>query len=155
MHGLRSLLAGGLAASMAIAAPHVIANSGEAPFVPALSALQPGLWAVRSRDPDGPPPRQFCLGDPRVLLQLRHHGQSCRNFVVSNEPTMAVVTYSCPGRGNGRTTIRVETPRLAQIESSGIADQSPFDLALEARRIGECPVSARTPKEPVTPLTLR
>jgi hypothetical protein len=139
----------GLPAGLAGAAPT------EAPGVVALSSLQPGLWTIRSRDPDGPPPRQLCMTDPRILLQLRHEGQACSRFVVTNDAQSAVVTYSCPGRGNGRTTVRVETPRVAQIDSQGIADNSPFDWALEARRVGDCPASARTRTKRTEPLSFR
>jgi len=139
----------GLSAGLAMAAP------AEAPGVTALSSLQPGLWSIRSRDPDGPALRQLCLGDPRILLQLRHEGQSCSRFVVTNDAQTAVVTYTCPGRGNGRTTVRVETPRVAQIDSQGIADNSPFDWALEARRVGDCPASARARSKQTEPLTFR
>ena len=48
------------------------------------------------------------------------------------------VNYTCPGIGRGRTTIRVETPRLVQIDSQGLDRGAPFALRAEARRIGPC-----------------
>jgi hypothetical protein len=49
-----------------------------------------------------------------------------------------VVSYQCIGAGKGRTDIRVETPRLVQIDAQGIADGAPFALSLEGRRTGDC-----------------
>jgi hypothetical protein len=48
------------------------------------------------------------------------------------------VHYTCPGAGHGRTTVRVETPRLVQIESQGMARNEPFAIRLEGRRTGNC-----------------
>ena len=109
----------------------------------ALASLQPGQWQLRSLD-GGTPTKTLCLGDPRVLLQLRHAAASCNKFIITNSATEAVVHYSCAGMGNGRTSIRVETPRVIQIESQGIADKAPFDVAYEGRRVGECPLAAST-----------
>jgi hypothetical protein len=50
----------------------------------------------------------------------------------------ATVHYSCPGSGWGRTTVRVETPRLARVETQGIAGKAPFAFTAEARRVGAC-----------------
>ena len=83
--------------------------------------------------------RSVCIGDPRVLLQIRHPVAPCNRFVVANDRYRAVVSYSCASAGNGLTTVRVETPRLAQIETQGVVNGSPFDLTIEARRTGECP----------------
>ncbi len=103
----------------------------------ALGALQPGQWQLRPINADTPP-KTLCLGDPRLLLQLRHGDLACNRFTIINEGSHAVVHYSCPGRGNGRTSIRVETPRVVQIESQGIADKAPFEIAYEGRRISDC-----------------
>ena len=124
-------------AGLAYAAPT------DGPTLTVVAGLQPGLWSLHSRDPDGPATRTLCLQDLRVLLQIRHEGQSCSRFIVTNSPAQAVVTYSCPGHGNGRTTLRSETPRLAQIESQGIVDNAPFYWSLEARRVGECPANQK------------
>jgi hypothetical protein len=48
------------------------------------------------------------------------------------------VQYSCANAGNGRTTVRVETPRLVQIESQGTVNREPFSIQLEGRRTGGC-----------------
>jgi len=113
-------------------------TAADAPPLTALSVLQPGRWALSSHDTSFAP-RAICLGDTRVLLQIRHPMPTCTQFVVANDPRRAVVSYTCPGAGNGMTTIRVETPRLAQVETQGVAGGAPFDLVIEARRTGECP----------------
>jgi hypothetical protein len=100
--------------------------------------LQPGRWTLSSHDADFET-RVICIGDPKVLLQIRHPASTCNRFVVANDSRHAVVSYSCSGAGNGLTTIRVETPRLAQIETQGVAGGALFDLAIEARRTGDCP----------------
>lgn len=114
----------------------------------ALSQLEQGRWLLKALD--GRNARTICLGDPNVLLQLRHGGLACKHNLVSSTADEVVVAYSCPGRGNGRTSVRVETPRLAQIQSQGIADGQPFDIAFEARQAGACPARKATTPAPVT-----
>jgi hypothetical protein len=109
----------------------------QAPTIAALQVIQPGQWALRSRS-DPAQSRTLCLGDPVLLFQLRHGGAACTRFVVANDPRGATVQYRCPGAGNGRTTIKVETPRLIQIDSQGIANNEPFMIEFEGRRVGEC-----------------
>ena len=116
----------------------MLATAADAPSLTALAQLQPGKWTLSSDDTTFAT-RSVCIGDPRVLIQLRQPQQTCNRFVVTNDPRRAVVSYSCQGAGNGLTTIRVETPRLAQIETQGVVRGAPFDLAIEARRTGECP----------------
>lgn len=115
----------------------ILATAADGPPLVALGQLQPGKWLLTSHDADFAA-RSVCIGDPKVLLQIRHPVPACTRFVVANDPRRAVVSYSCPGGGNGLTTVRVETPRLAQIETQGVAGGSPFDLMIEARRTGEC-----------------
>ena len=119
------------------------AAMGDAPVPMALATLQPGQWALRSLDGSAAV-KTVCLGDARMLLQIRHSGASCNKYIITNDPTQAVVHYSCAGVGNGRTSIRVETPRVIQIESQGIEGKQPFDLTYEGRRVGECPLSGAT-----------
>lgn len=117
----------------------LLATAADAPPLVALAQLQPGKWLLTSRNSTFES-RSVCIGDAKVLLQIRHPvSTTCNRFVVANDPQRAVVSYSCPGTGNGLTTVRVETPRLAQIETQGVLNGSPFDLAIEARRTGECP----------------
>ena len=114
-----------------------LSEPAKAPTIAALQVIQSGQWALRSRD-DPEQSRALCLGDPALLLQLRHGAAACTRFVVTNDPRGATVQYRCPGNGNGRTTIRVETPRLVQIQSQGIVNNEPFEVEFEGRRVGEC-----------------
>lgn len=102
-----------------------------------LRKIELGLWDIQSKDArDGG--RTMCVSDPLVLTQLAHPGQSCARFVISSSENNVVVHYSCPGTGSGQTDIRVETPRLLQIETQGMVKQTPFQWRYQARRIGEC-----------------
>ena len=130
-----------LAAAITAVAPSIAA--AETPVPTALTTLQPGQWQLRSLNGSAPP-KLICIGDPRALLQLRHNSATCTRLLIVNNRTEAVVTYSCAAAGNGRTSVRVETPRVIQIESQGIADKSPFEWSYEGRRVGECPGTAQT-----------
>lgn len=125
--------------AVAFSAAGALMAAASAPGRPirALSGIQAGQWEIQSRDnPDVN--RNFCMTDAKVLLQLRHPNNVCTRFVISDTGKGATVHYSCPSGGNGRTTVRVETPRLVQIETQGVADQSPFAFSAEARRVGDC-----------------
>lgn len=126
--------------SLAIGATMVaadLAGATSTPAMQALHALEPGEWEVRERTP-GAAARRLCAVDLHQLLQLRHGRNSCKPFVVSDSAQSLVVTYDCAGAGNGRTALRVETNRLAQIQTQGVADGAPFDMTFEARRVGAC-----------------
>ncbi|MDB5713656.1 MAG: hypothetical protein JWO15_1053 [Sphingomonadales bacterium] len=110
------------------------AAAAQAPLA-ALSQIEPGQYSLTS---PGTRSRSICLGDPRVLLQLQHSGAACSRYVIANDKDSTVVHYTCPGLGHGRTEIKVETPRLLQIQSQGISNNAPFDWAIEARRTGAC-----------------
>ncbi|MFA7588066.1 MAG: hypothetical protein WCY11_18065, partial [Novosphingobium sp.] len=69
---------------------------------------------------------------------LRHAGVACERVVVTNNSKEVAVQYTCRGRGYGFTRIRMETPRLLQVESQGVADGLPFSFSAEGRRIGSC-----------------
>jgi len=101
----------------------------------ALASLQPGRWVLSSPSSSK---RELCIGDPRALIQIQHRATACSRYVIDNQPRSATIHYTCPGAGHGQTTVRVETPRLAQIETQGIASGSPFALSIEARRVGNC-----------------
>ncbi len=126
---------GVVAAIASMAVPVTGQDPVRAPM--ALTSLQLGQWEIRSRT-DPSINRSVCLGDPRSLIQLRHTGATCKRFVISNDPRATTIHYSCPVGGHGQTTIRVETPRLIQLESQGIADRAPFSFTAEGRRIGNC-----------------
>ena len=99
-----------------------------------LDRLDPGLWEVRERD--GGAVERICLEEGRRLIQLRHAGATCRQIVTEDSAAAVTVHYTCAGQGSGRTHLRYESPRLVQLESSGIAGRLPFDFSAEARRIG-------------------
>lgn len=121
-----------------ILTPLLLAQTAATPPA-ALAGLQPGRWVLSS---PSAPPRELCIGDPRVLIQLQHRASACSRYVLDNQPNLTTVHYTCPGAGHGQTTIRVETPRLAQIDTQGIAGRAPFALSLEARRVGDCGAAA-------------
>lgn len=110
-----------------------------APGVTALRGLEPGQWELRERgdDPHGEP-RRICVGDPVQLLQPQHARGVCRRFVIDDSARHAVVAYECDGLGSGRTDLRVETPRLVQIDSQGVSSGAPFAVNIEGRRTGAC-----------------
>jgi hypothetical protein len=122
----------GLAGLVAVAAP-VFAFA--LPDLEAFSKLERGRWQLRDAAGEA---RSICLGDPKVLVQLEHGGASCEQEVVASEKGSATVQYSCPGRGYGHTSIRVETPRLARIDTQGLVDGRPFSYRSEARKVGSC-----------------
>ncbi len=132
-----------LALSILGATAYAVSPGGVAPSAPRLSALrhlEKGQWELRERGSrPASAPRRICVGDPTQLLQVQHKDGGCSRFVVADTSEHAVVTYQCNGRGNGRTDLRVETPRLVQIDSQGVADGAPFALSIEGRRTGECP----------------
>lgn len=101
----------------------------------ALEGLQLGQWSLRDREP-GSAPRRICVSDAKQLLQTEHAQAQCRRFVVTDAPQQVVVTYDCGAAGNGRTDLRVETARLAQIQSQGVVAGAPFSRSLEARWVG-------------------
>lgn len=115
--------------------PAVSAGGG----VTALRGLEPGQWELRERGEDSrSEPRRICVGDPVQLLQPKHSRAVCRRFVIDDSARHAVVTYECDGSGSGRTDLRVETPRLVQIDSQGVSSGAPFAVTIEGRRTGAC-----------------
>jgi len=103
---------------------------------PMLARLESGQWELRSTG--NARISSLCLGNPILLTQPRHGAAACTRDVVAADADSMTVSYSCPGVGRGRTTIRFETPRLIQIDSQGLDRGAPFALRLEARRIGPC-----------------
>jgi hypothetical protein len=107
--------------------------------LPALARLEPGLWQIRDLDSASSAPERICISDPAMLMQLQHRNSSCSRQVISSEAASAKVHYTCPANGFGTTSVRVETPRLAKIDTQGIMDKIPFAFRAEVRRIGNCP----------------
>gem|GEM_PF-2125553 len=107
-----------------------------------LAGLEPGLWEFKDVDHPGKPERR-CIPSLRELFQPAQPGLACRHFLAENRPGHAAVAYDCAARGQGRTTLRVETRRLLRIESHGVAEGRPFAVRLEARRVGACLAARR------------
>lgn len=120
----------GLGFALAAAAP------AQGPSLAALNAIQPGRWQLR--DVDSGEKLSLCVPDPRALIQLRHPGAQCSRFVVEDLPHSVTVHYTCPSAGHGRTVISVESARLIELRTQGIADGAPFDVNYEGRRAGSC-----------------
>lgn len=112
--------------------------AAQAPGLAMLGTLERGQWQLQDREDPSAPVRNLCLGDARLLLQLRHERAQCSRYIVEDGPRSVTVHYTCPGAGHGRTTIRKETSRLVQIDTQGIANGAPFSIAYEARRVGAC-----------------
>ena len=104
----------------------------------ALSRLEPGLWQIRQLANRSAPAKSICVADPAMLTQVEHRNSPCSRLVIANEAESATVHYTCPAHGFGRTSVRVETSRLAKIDTQGIVDNAPFAYRAEARRVGAC-----------------
>ena len=122
-----------------LAATAGLAQSGAG--LTALAQLRPGLWQLRDLDRRGSRPQSICVRDANILMQIQHRNSPCSRIVISNAADEATVHYTCPSNGFGRTSIRVETPRLVQVDTQGISAGVPFAYRLEARRTGACPAS--------------
>lgn len=133
----------GLLAPAALAAPAPAPTPpGATMSLTALNQLETGMWQL---DVEGRAPKMMCVTDPMTLLQIEHEQPGCSRFVIANEPKSATVHYNCQRAGWGRTTVRVESPRAATIQTQGIARNAPFDYSVQAKRVGACgaQISAR------------
>jgi hypothetical protein len=101
-----------------------------------LARLEAGKWTIRSLD--GSNARELCLGDPAQLVRLEHSGMACTSDRVTGDARGATIQYSCPGHGYGDTNMRIETPRVATIETQGLVDGRPFAYRATARKVGPC-----------------
>jgi hypothetical protein len=121
-------------------------TGGEAPAQAAepqaLVALAPGLWEFKEVGRTGAPTRR-CLTSLRELFQPVHPTLACRHFISADEADHATVAYDCAALGQGRTSLRVETRRLVQLDSQGISEGRPFAVRLEARRLSACKPTSR------------
>lgn len=127
-----------VAAPVALLAFAASAQPASAPPMPALVGLESGMWTLKPRGDEGSS-RNLCLGDRTALLQIQHSGARCERYVVTNDASTVTVSYTCPGAGSGRTTVKVETPRLIRVDTQGIDHGSPFEFSMEGRRTGMCP----------------
>jgi hypothetical protein len=110
--------------------------SQERTSMPMLTRLEAGQWELRG--PNNARIASICIGNPILLTQPQHGAANCTRDVVAADASSMTVNYTCPGAGRGRTTIRIETPRLVQIDSQGLDRGTPFSLRAEARRTGAC-----------------
>jgi hypothetical protein len=101
-----------------------------------LAQVERGSWQLVG--PSGNALATVCLGDPLLLAQPQHGPQPCSHEVMASDAHSVTVNYTCPGMGRGRTILRVETPRLVQIDSQGLHNGAPFALRAQARKTGPC-----------------
>lgn len=101
----------------------------------ALGGLEHGQWQFRNGEGEM---RRLCLGNPAALIQIMHGNTQCEHFVMENTEHSATIRYTCPSHGHGRTTISVDTPRVVNVETQGVADGAPFSERFEGRRVGAC-----------------
>jgi len=127
---------GALGLAAAIAAAAVPAYAFAVGAAPSLAKLERGRWLLRNVDEKGE--RAVCVAAAATLVQIEHDGKDCRHELVGAEANTATFQYTCPGRGFGRTQVRVEHSRLAAIETQGISNGRPFSYRMEARKIGAC-----------------
>lgn len=144
MAGLSGILCRALVTLGAIVTSTAPALTQERRPLTALAQLEPGLWQLRDLDEAGARPQSLCVADPHILMQIQHRNSPCTRLVIANDPKGATVHYTCPATGFGRTSLRVETPRLAKIDTQGISDKIPFAYRIEARRTGACTASRIT-----------
>jgi hypothetical protein len=112
----------------------------------ALSHLEPGLWEIRELGNPDAVPQSICVADPGLLMQVKHGTSACSRVIIANAQDSATVHYTCPSNGFGDTSIRVETPRLAKIDTQGLVGNVPFAYRAEARRLGACEQKKSVPR---------
>lgn len=128
----RGVLALGLAVILAVPA---LAWTHQA--ADALAKLERGRWVVRSAT-NTRLERSICLGDSALLFQVEHGGTDCaREWVAAGEGG-ASVRYTCPGHGFGHTSVRIETSKVAVIDTRGFVDGRPFSYRATARKVSDC-----------------
>ncbi len=132
---VRSALAGLLVCGGAAAA-------AEMATLVAVSAIEPGQWQLREVGTSAAP-RSMCVTDPATLLQIEHGQAHCTYLVLSDQARTGTISYSCPGAGNGRTTLKLESASDFRLETQGINGGAPFDKAYQAHRMGACAATAR------------
>ena len=120
--------------SIAGAAVAVAPNNGLA----LLDTLERGNWLLRPTGTSDEPLTKICLGKPDALIQIRHSGVVCEQYVVRSTADSVTVSYTCKGQGQGLTTVRKESSRIVHIQSQGIRDNAPFSMSVEGRRTGPC-----------------
>lgn len=132
-----------MVAGIVLCASAALANSpAAAPVAAAIAQIEPGQWQLREAGSVAPP-RLICVANPDRLIQIEHPGLACARTLLNDQPRTATISYSCPGAGHGRTMIRIETRNSFHLETQGISGGAPFDMAFEARRMGDCAAASR------------
>ena len=105
-----------------------------------LNSLEKGLWELRAvgGGTSRAAQSQVCLGNASKLVQIQHGSAECSQRILRTEADRVTVSYSCPGLGQGITTIRKESNRLIHIDSQGVRNGSPFNFSVEGRLNGRC-----------------
>ena len=101
-----------------------------------LANVEGGLYEIDRLGPGARP--RICIADPMAFASYEHRGKPCTRVVISDGPGGAVIHYTCPGGGFGRSTVKALTPRSLRVETQGIADNAPFQYVFQARRVGAC-----------------
>ncbi len=126
-----------ISVSAAILSGFAVTAPAQTPSLKVLDGLMQGEWTLKERgSPDAG--QKICLGNPEVLLQIRHRNLSCRRYVIENGPKKLRVSYKCGTAGHGVTEIKQESSILVQIFSQGIRNNAPFSISVEGRRTGSC-----------------
>ncbi len=126
-----------MTASVAVFAGFAVAAPAQTPRMAVLDGLAPGEWTLKERGSDEPG-KKVCLGNPELLLQIKHGNTSCTRYVIENTAKKLRVSYKCGSAGQGVTEIKQESSALVQIHSQGIRNNSPFSFYAEGRRTGSC-----------------
>jgi hypothetical protein len=105
-----------------------------------LNSLEKGLWELRAvgGGSSRAAQSQVCLGNASKLVQIQHGSAECSQRILRTEADRVTASYSCPGLGQGITTIRKESNRLIHIDSQGVRNGSPFNFTVEGRVSGRC-----------------
>ncbi len=126
-----------ISVSAAILSGFAVAAPAQTPSLALLDGLMQGEWTLKERG-SSDAGQKICLGNPEVLLQIRHRNLSCTRYVIENSPKKLRVSYKCGNAGHGVTEIKRESSALVQISSQGIRNNAPFSFTVEGRRTGPC-----------------
>lgn len=127
--------------SLALAGLLAAGGVATAASITALSDVEPGRWELRVREGGAAGTggtHSICVAQPMDLFHVHQPSAGCHRRVLENTARSATVSFRCPGVGQSRTAITVETGRLVQIEAQGVSRGMPFSTSYEARRVGEC-----------------
>lgn len=119
-----------------------VAGAAQMASLVSAGAIEPGQWQLREVGSSAAP-RSLCVTDPVMLLQIEHGLAHCTHLVLNDQARSGTISYTCPGTGNGRTTLKLESASDFRLETQGINGGAPFDKAYQAHRIGACAVPAR------------